>query len=109
MEEQIAAEGIQIIWVLEQDRQFRAGTAESCRSFFTQAGSDLGICVGDGETMPTPGVFDDSGFAIARGFDMLVRRSDMRILYTSNHGTPNGNQNLTGAQLLAEIRRVLGR
>jgi hypothetical protein len=59
--------------------------------------------------MPTPGVFDNSGFAIGRGFDMLVDRRTMRILYTSSHGTPMGNENLSGQELLEEVRRVLGR
>jgi hypothetical protein len=109
VEEQIIAEGVEIIWLLEQDSFARDGTAQACRSFMRSMGSDKGLCVGDGQTEPMPGVFDNSMFAIGRGFDMVVRRSDMKIIFTASHGTPRGNQNLTGAQLLAEIRRLLGR
>ena len=106
MEEAILAERTQIIWVLEEDTSFVAGTAASCRSFVVSKGSDQGLCVGDGQTEPTAGVFDASGFALGRGFDIIVRRSDMRILFSTSHGTPRGNDNLTGAELLAELRRI---
>lgn len=109
VEEQIIAEGVELIWLLEEDSAFRAGTAQSCRTFMNQRGSNNGWCVGDGETMPTAGVFDNSSFSIARGFDMVVRRSDMRILWTSSHGTPAGNENLTGQEVLDQIRTLLGR
>lgn len=109
VEASIIAEGIQIVWVLEADTSFRPGTAEACRAFMQSQRSAAGWCVGDGQTEPTAGTFDRSPFSIQRGFDMLVRRSDMTILYTTSHGTPSGNQNLTGDQLLAELRRVLGR
>jgi len=109
-EETIIGLGIQIVWVLEQDSRLRPGTATSCRQVIgRQLGSDQGLCVGDGQTEPMAGVFDASPFSIRRGFDMLVRRSDMRILYTTSHGTPAGNQNLTGPQLVAELRRIIGR
>ena len=83
------------------------GTADGCRSFMRRRGSDKGLCIGDAETMPTPGVFDRSPIAIRRGYNILVRRRDMRIVYTNTQGTPRGNDNLTGAQLLANIRRVI--
>src|SRR5262245_54755422 len=103
------AENIQIIWVLEQDTSFNAGTAESCRNWVNSRGSDKGWCVGDGQTMPNAGTFDASPFAIGRGFDILVDRSTMEILYETSHGTPAGNENLTGEELLAAVRQVLGR
>jgi hypothetical protein len=109
VEEQIIAAGAQVIWVLEQDGSFNAGTADACRRFVDSQGSDAGWCVGDGETEPMPGVWDDSPFARGRGTDVLVRRSDMRIVWTSNHGTPRGNENLTGEQVLEEVRRFTGR
>lgn len=59
--------------------------------------------------MPNPGTFDNSPFALARGFDIIVRRSDMRIVWVSTHGTTSGNDNLTGAQVLTEVRRITGR
>jgi hypothetical protein len=110
VEEDIIAEGAQLIWVLETDRVGRrdAATAERCRAFMRARGSSQGWCVGDAETMPTPGVFDRSPFSIARGFDMLVRRSNMRILWASSHGTPAGNENLTGQEVLDVVRSYSG-
>lgn len=105
IDDEIIAAGAQIIWVLETDIRGRPGTAEGCRNFMADQGADQGFCVGDGETMPTPGVFDRSPFAIGRGFDILMRRSEMRVLWVSPHGTPNGNENLTGAQVLQQIRQ----
>lgn len=104
IEQQIAAEGVQLIWVLEADASTNPGTAESCRRFVEGKGSRSGLCVGDGQTMPTALTFDRSPFAEGRGFDILVRRSDMRILWVTTHGTPNGNENLAGPALLEGIR-----
>lgn len=109
VEEDIIAAGAQIIWVLEVDSRGRAGTAESCRSFMNSRGSDKGLCVGDGETMPTAGVWDRSPFAIGRGFDIIMKRSDMEILWVSTHGTPAGNDNLTGTDVLNQVRAISGR
>lgn len=65
---------------------------------------DQGWCVGDAETEPVAGTFDDSPFSIARGFDMIVPRSTMEILWTSSHGTPSGNENLDGEDVLAAVQ-----
>lgn len=105
VEEQIIAEGVQIIWVLQEDSSFKPGTAGACRTFMASQMSNAGLCVGDGETQPNARVFDMSSFAIGRGFDVLVRRSDMQIIYTTTHGTPSGNDNVSGEQLLDEIKR----
>ena len=67
-------------------------------------GSDQGWCVGDSETMPEAFVFKNSPFASRRGTDVLVRRSDMTILFAADHGTPSGNDNLNGQQLLQVVR-----
>ncbi len=109
VEERIIAAGAQLVWVLEQDVQANPGTADSCRRFVNAQGSDKGLCVGDGETQPMPGVWDRSPFAEGRGTDVIVRRSDMRILWTSSHGSPRGNENLTGEEVLAEVQRITGR
>ncbi len=109
VEEQIIAAGAQLVWVLEQDANFNPGTATSCRNYVDSQGSNAGICVGDGETQPTPGVWDRSPFARGRGIDLIVRRSDMRVIWVSTHGTPAGNENLTGEQVLEEVRRITGR
>ncbi len=109
VESDILAAGAQLVWVLEQNSSFQAGTAADCRTFVRSQGSRAGLCVGDGETQPTPGVWDRSPFARGRGIDLIVRRSDMVVLWASSHGTPGGNENLTGAQVLAEVRRITGR
>ena len=56
---------------------------------------------------PTPKAFDDSPFSVARGFDIIVPRSTMEIVFTTSHGSPGGNENINGQQLLAEIQAVI--
>ncbi len=110
VEDQIISEGIGIVWVLQENSGFQAGTAEDCaRFFYDQNQSSAGLCVGDGESQPTARIFDTSNFAVGRGFDILIRKSDMRLIYVTTHGTPGGNDNLTGAELLAEMRTAIGR
>lgn len=106
VEQQILDAGAQIIWVLEQDSFLQPGTAQLCRDFIDSRGSTLGWCVGDGQTMPTPGTFDNSPFSIGRGFDIIVPRGSMTIEFTTNHGTPGGNENITGEELLAAIEAI---
>lgn len=106
VEQQILDAGAQIIWVLEANGFGQPGTAQTCRDFVDAQGSQLGWCVGDGETIPMPGTFDNSPFSIGRGFDIIVPRSTMEIVYTTSHGTPLGNENITGEELLAEIQAV---
>lgn len=83
------------------------GTAVDCLNFMEGRGSDAGWCVGDAETQPEPGTFDDSPFSVARGFDMLVPLDTMTVDYTTSHGTPSGNENPTGEDVLAEVRERL--
>lgn len=105
VEQQIVAEGVEIIWVIEEVRLSTPGLYEHCAEFNDDiSGTQVGWCVGDGETQPEPGVFDDSPFSRARGFDILVDRSTMEIVLTTNHGTTGGNDNISGEELLAEIR-----
>ena len=99
--------GALIIWVLEQDNFFNIGTASSCRTYMDGKGSAQGWCVGDGETMPGSGTFDASPFAVGRGFDMIVVRETMEIAFVSSHGSPGGNENLTGPELLTEVQAVI--
>jgi hypothetical protein len=107
IEQDLISEGIGLIWVLEADRSGVDGTASSCRDYVDSFGSTTGRCVGDGQTEPTPGTWDDSPLAIGRGFDIIVERETMRVLYQTTHGTPGGNENLTAQQLLEEIRGAL--
>jgi len=83
------------------------GTAEGCRDFMDGRGSEAGWCVGDGQTEPEPGVWDDSPFSVGRGFDIIVPRDSMEIVFTTNHGTPDGNDNIDGEAVLAEVERVV--
>jgi hypothetical protein len=106
--DQIVAAGAEIIWVLEQDSTVTPGTAELCMDTMDVLGNpQVGWCVGDDETMPVAGTFDDSPFSVARGFDMIVPRTSMVIEFTTSHGTPGGNENITGEELLAEVQRIV--
>lgn len=93
-----------MIWVLEQGRAFEDGTAENCRNTMENAGSTAGLCVGDDETEPDADVWDESVFSVGRGFDILVERSSMEILWSTSHGTPSGNDNPDGAEILQMVR-----
>ncbi len=113
VEEQFVAAGAQIIWVLQQDSSVQQGTAMSCRDFMNAnpRNSDAGWCVGDGETTgqmtPSDRTWTDSPLALGRGYDLIVSRRDMVIRDAPTHGTPSGNENLTGAELLARVQTVI--
>jgi len=66
-------------------------------------GATTGWCVGDDETEPVAGVFDDSPFSVNRGFDMLVPTTSMTIEWTSSHGSPAGNDNPTPDEMLDAV------
>lgn len=108
VEDEIIDAGAEIIWVLEQDPTFKPGTAELCMDTMDQLGAqDVGWCVGDAETEPKAGAFDESPFSEARGFDMVVNRRTMVVEYVTNHGTPSGNENLTGDDVLEALTEVV--
>lgn len=109
VDDEILEEGAQIIWVLEADTRARPGTAASCLEFVRGIGGDKGICVGDSQTSPEPGTFDESPFAKGRGFDLIVPLESMVIEYVTTHGTPSGNENLPGQAVLEQVRRFTGR
>ena len=56
--------------------------------------------------------YDSNDTALAKvkagghGFDIVVPRETMVIEYTTNHGTPSGNENLDGDAVLAEVQRI---
>lgn len=106
-EDDIIAAGAEIIWVMEQTAANEPGTADNCYSFLSQLGSTKGWCVGDSQTQPVPYTFDNSPFSTGRGIDMVVRRSTMTIEFVADHGTPAGNDNLTGAEILAAVQAVV--
>ena len=99
--------GAEIIWVMEQTPTLQPGTADNCRSWLDFIGSTDGTCVGDSQTQPVPGTFDNSPFSIARGFDIIVVRETMEIVWVTTHGTPSGNENIAGADVLAEVQAVI--
>lgn len=114
----ITALGAEIIWVLERTASNQPGTAANCVTFMNAVGggTSKGWCVGDSQSAtttpavsmdPTPYVFDNSPFSIGRGFDMIVDANTMEILFSSSHGSPTGNQNLTGADILAEVQAII--
>ncbi len=111
IEDQFEAAGAQIVWVFTETQDFDPGTAENCRAFVDGRGSARGLCVGDSQTMnqrvPSTTTWDDSPFAVGRGIDILVTRRDMVIVEAYSHGTPSGNDNLTGAQLLERVQAVV--
>ena len=102
-EQAIIDAGAEIIWVLEQDRRFNPGTAVACRELLDQAGSVHGWCVGDSKTEPVAGVFDESPFAQGRGYDFLVDRRTMEIVWTTTHGTTANNENLSGEEVVEAV------
>lgn len=106
-EQEIIDAGAQIIWVLEQNSGGNVGTATDCRTYMDGKGSTAGWCVGDGMTMPVPGTFDDSPFSNARGFDMIVVRETMEVVFSSTHGTTSGSENLTGEELLMIVQDIV--
>lgn len=93
--------------MLEQGRLYEDGTAEECRDVMDQTEAEAGWCVGDDETLNEPDAWDDSPFSIGRGFDIIVTRQDMVIQYSTNHGTPTGNENVSGEDVLQAVRDVL--
>lgn len=109
MAEDIEAAGARILWVLEEDVSGAPGTAASCDASMTELGvGPVGWCVGDGQTEPVPGTFDDSPFSVDRGFDMIVVRQTMQIVWSSSHGSPAGNDNPSGDEVLDRVRQVIG-
>ncbi len=105
----IEAAGARIVWVLEDDITGASGTADTCDASMTELGvGAIGLCVGDGQTEPFPDTFDDSPFSVGRGFDLLVVRETMEIVWSSSHGSPSGNDNPTGDEVLDRVREVVG-
>ena len=111
IEDQFIAAGAQIIWVLTETSSFQPGTAVRCREFLQTRGSSAGWCVGDSQTMgqsvPSTTTWGDSPLALGRGIDLIVSRSDMVVRESFKHGTPAGNDNLSGGELLARVRAVI--
>lgn len=94
--------------MLEQGPRFEDGTADECLETLQALGADQGWCVGDDETDPPyADVWDLSPFAQNRGFEIIVRRSTMTIEWASSHGSVSGNDNISAAELLAEVEAVV--
>lgn len=107
IEAEIVDAGAEIVWVLEQDVRQQPGTAALCMETMDALDSERGWCVGDAQTQPVAGAFDDSPFSVARGFDMIVSRRTMQIVWTSSHGSPSGNENLDAEDVLAAVQTAV--
>lgn len=108
IEDELVDAGAEIVWVLEADESLVPGTAERCMEILDDLGSDdQGWCVGDGETLPEPGVFDDSPFSVGRGFDMIVAPATMEVLWTTSHGSPSGNDNVDAKEILDAVEAAV--
>ena len=99
------AAGALIVWVIQEDTFASAASSQDAQNVveFT-IGSGEGIRVGDADTLPTAGTFENSPFITSnRGFEMIVRRSDMRIVYSA----PQGNDRpIDGQDFLNEVLAV---
>lgn len=105
VEDEIVDAGAEIIWVLERGPFLEEGTAELCMETMDVLDDpQQGWCVGDQETQPEPQTFDNSPFSEGRGFDIVVPRSTMEVVFTTNHGTPQGNENLDGEAVLQAVK-----
>jgi len=107
LQNELEAAGAGIIWVLEADESLTAGTADSCVRIMSDLEASRGWCVGDGQTMPTPGAFDESPFSEKRGFDMIVAPATMEVLWVTNHGSPSGNDNLDADEVLEAVEAAV--
>ncbi|MEM6929862.1 MAG: hypothetical protein AAF602_23195, partial [Myxococcota bacterium] len=108
IEDDIIAAGAQIVWVLEKGISLEDGTAELCYSLLGNiSNSRQGYCVGDDETQPVAGTFDDSPFSVNRGFDIIVDRRTMRIVWESSHGSTGGNDNPEASEVLAAVEEAV--
>jgi len=108
IEDEIVKAGAQIIWVLEKGPRFEDGTSDLCYTLLgDNGGSTQGYCVGDDQTVPVAGAFDDSPFSVNRGFDIVVNRRTMKIVWESSHGSPSGNDNPSAAEVLAAVQKAV--
>ena len=93
--------------MLEQTAIGQDPDAQDCRDTMDFLGSDDGWCVGDGQTQPSPGTFDSSPFSVSRGFDMIVERTTMEVVWKASHGSPGGNDNPSGEDVLAAVEAAV--
>lgn len=103
IEDEIVAAGAEIIWI----DQGGGSTAEGCYERFQNQDSTQGWCVGDGETSPVAGTFDNSPFAVNRGFDLIVDRRSMTVVWESSHGSPAGNDNPSAQEVLEAVQAAV--
>ena len=105
LEGQFIANDAQIIWMLQESGVLTPATSQDSQNFFSAdpQTSGVGIRVGDADTQPVAGAFEDSpfipdGFGESdRGFAMVVRKSDMRIVWAEFNGN---ERNISGQDVL---------
>ncbi|MEN0061094.1 MAG: hypothetical protein AAGA48_03035 [Myxococcota bacterium] len=103
IEDEIVAAGAEIIWI----DQGNGATAQECYERFQNQDSTKGWCVGDGETLPVAGTFDNSPLAVNRGFDIIVDRRSMTIVWDSSHGSTAGNDNPSAQDVLEAVQAAV--
>ena len=106
-QDELEAAGAGLIWVLEGDQNVQPGTVDSCVRIMGELEATTGWCVGDGETEPRPGAFDDAPFSEKRGFDMIVAPATMEVLWTTSHGSTSGNENLSAGEVLDAVEQAV--
>lgn len=105
LEAEYIAAGAQVIWMLQETTGFQPATSAQTHEFYESSiASDVGLRVGDAETQPIAGAFENSPFIDTdRGFVMIVRKRDMKIVYENTHGN---ERTLNGQTLLDAVRAV---
>lgn len=100
VEDEFAAAGARVIWVLNENISFQLATSQDAQNYYRDTiASALGVAVGDAETSPDVGAFNDTPIITSgRGFVMVVRRSDMQVTYSVNYSSSSA------AALLAEVQ-----
>jgi len=80
------ANGMMIVYVEAQDSNFDAATNEFAYEFIgSHIGEGRGLRVGDGETLPTPGILIQSPVVQAFPSAWIVRRSDLTVIASQSH------------------------
>jgi len=105
IEDQYIAEGAQVIWMLQTPANFQTADGVAAQDYAEDTvNSDVGIRVGDDDTLPNAGAFRDSSFITSnRGFVMIVRKRDMQIVFEETTGNA---REISAEELLDEVRNV---
>lgn len=100
MEDELAAAGARVIWVLNENISFQLASSQDAQNYYRDTiVSERGVAVGDAETSPDVGAFNETPIITSgRGFVMVVRRSDMQVTYSVNYSSSSANELLAQVQ-----------